>query len=363
MNKWHFAVLPMVWIAVFGSPAGSLSQVSRNSTAITSGWLRSGPEEQGLNPKQLNKAFQEAAANPYVYSLLVVKNGYLVRESYFNGSDASAWDLVYSVAKSVTSALAGIAIEEGYIDSVDQRILDYFPEYDTPELDPDKRKITIRHLLTMQSGIDTDDNLGDIMNRAPDMAAAIMESDLRFTPGADFLYTSYGIHLLSVIITRATGMTTHEYAREKLFFPLGIRSFFWETDQNGIAFGGGRLHLSARDLARFGKLYLQRGMWKQRRVIPDHWIDQSFRNHRSFPDEWGGMKDAGYGFCWWTGRIHSHKAYAAWGHGGQWIWLFPDQNLMVVSTMNAYIGDGIKPAKLMPYLLSRYLLPALGKSK
>ncbi|HHS12282.1 MAG TPA: class C beta-lactamase-related serine hydrolase [bacterium] len=363
MNKWHFIVLLMAWIAVFGSSSGSLPQVSQNPTVITSGWTRSGPEEQGLNPKLLNKAFQEAAKNPYIYSLLVVKNGYLVRESYFNGSDVSAWDLVYSVTKSVTSALVGIAIEEGYIDSVDQRIIDYFPEHDTPELDSEKRKITIRHLLTMQSGIDTDDNLGEIMSRAPDMAAAIMESDLCFVPGTDFLYSSYGTHLLSVIITRATGTTTREYAREKLFTPLGIRSFFWETDPNGIAFGGGRLHLAARDMARFGQLYLQRGLWKRRQVIPAGWIDQSLRNHRSFQDEWGGMKDAGYGFCWWTGRIHDHKAYAAWGHGGQWIWLFPEQNLMVVSTMNAYIGDGVKPTQFMPSLLSRFLLPALGKSK
>jgi CubicO group peptidase (beta-lactamase class C family) len=321
-------------------------------------WPTSSPAEQGMDWNILKGAFDEVKQKSYMYSLLVVRNGYLVAEGYYNGRDKNTMDMIFSATKSFVSALIGIAIQEGYIDSLDQKMMDFFPEYDTPDLDPRKREITIRHLLTMQSGFDQETNLSGV-DTAPNMIAAIIASELRFDPGTDFLYSTHGSHILSGILTKATGMSTLAYAFQKLFTPLGIRSMYWSADQNGVTFGGSGLYLTPRDMARFGYLYLKEGFVDQQQIVPADWIVTSVQNYRSYREPWKEMDDVGYGFLWWTGRFGSYPVYFASGFGGQWILNVPDLDLIVVATMNAFMEvDWQNMESLIP-IIHNYILPAV----
>jgi CubicO group peptidase (beta-lactamase class C family) len=322
-------------------------------------WPVSTPAEQGLRADLLERAADEVSATDYIYSLLVARNGYLVSETYANGVDSGSLTLTYSATKSVTSALIGIALQEGFIDSLDQRVLDIFPEYDYQE-DERKGNITVRHLLTMQAGFDHETNIGAVVNAAPDMVAAIFESELRFEPGTDFLYSTHGSHILSAIITKTTGMYTEAYAELKLFSPIGVESFAWHNDQTGIPFGGAGLYLTARDMARYGQLYLQGGSVDRRRVVPAEWVTLSTRNHRAYTEPWEEMDSVGYGFQWWTGTVRDYPLYFASGFGGQWIVVIPTADMVVVSTMNALTEtDDWQQMEFLIELLDQSILPAV----
>jgi CubicO group peptidase (beta-lactamase class C family) len=322
-------------------------------------WPVSSPEAQGLKGDVLRSAFDEAEKKSYMYSLLVVKNGYLVAEAYYHGRNKNTLDLIFSATKSVTSALIGIAVQEGRIDSLDQKMMDFFPEYDTPDLDPRKKEITIRHLLTMQSGFEDEAHIGEKVDTASNMITAIITSELRFDPGTDFLYSTDGSHLLSAILARAAGMSTLNYAVKKLFKPLGIRSVYWASNKNGITYGGSGLCLTPRNMARFGYLYLEKGLVDQQQIVPADWIALSVQNHRSYREPWKEMDDVGYGFQWWTGRFGNYPVYFASGFGGQWILNIPDLNMIIVATMNAKTEVRWQHMESLIPLVSKCILPAV----
>ncbi len=322
-------------------------------------WPTSSPEAQGLDGDILKGAFDEAGKKSYMYSLLVVKNGFLVSEAYYNYRDENTMDLIFSATKSFVSALIGIAIEEGFIDSLDQKMMDFYPEYDNSNLDPRKRDITIRHLLTMQSGFDHESNIGGTVDTAPNMIAAIIASELRFDPGTDFIYSSHGSHILSGIITKATGMSTLNYAVEKLFTPIGVQTMVWSTDQNGVTFGGSGLYLSPRDMARFGYLYMENGYLDLKQIVPAEWIEHSVQNHRNYTEPWEEMDDVGYGFQWWTGRFDEYPVYFASGFGGQWILNVPDLNMIIVATMNAFTENNWQQMESLIPIIYNNILPAV----
>ena len=256
-------------------------------------WEKSSPKKQGLDTKILKSAYNEVKSKPYINSLVIIKNGYLVKEEYFNGGDRNTLDLTYSVTKSIISALIGIAIDKGYIKGLDQKIMDFYPEYNTPNLDSRKKDITIRHILTMQAGFDHENNISKKMISAPNMIKAIINSELKFDPGTDYLYSTSGSHLLSGIITKATQMSTKDFAIKYLFKPLDIKSVIWTTDQNGIYTGGAGLFLTPRDMARFGYLYLQKGQLNEQQIISAEWIKISTQNHRSYTETWNEMTNLG----------------------------------------------------------------------
>jgi len=322
-------------------------------------WPVSTPAAQGLREDLLERAAHEVCTTNFVYSLLVARNGVLVSETYLNGVEADSLASTYSATKSFVSALVGIALQEGHIDSLDQRVLDFFPNYDVEEIDR-KEDITIRHLLAMQSGFDEESNIGLYLNLTPNMVAAIFGTELRFDPGTNFLYSTHGSHILSAILSRTTGTFTDRYAEEKLFRPLGITSFTWSTDQNGIPFGGAGLSLSARDMARFGQLYLQHGAMEERQIVPAEWVALSTQNCRAYTESWEEMTDVGYGFQWWTGKVREHALYFASGFGGQWIVVIPDLEMVVVSMMNADLEtEGWLNMEFLIELLDRFILPAV----
>lgn len=308
--------------------------MNKSTVGQSYNWEKTTQELQGIDEIMLQGALEEIKDKSYVNSLVIIKNGLLVKEEYYNGGNKDILDLTFSVTKSIMSTLVGIAIDKGFIDSVDQAMMDFFPEYNTSKLDPRKNDITIKHLLMMQSGFDYETNIIDDMRAAPNMIQAIINTKLKFDPGTDYLYSTHGTHILSGIITKATNMSTKEFAEKYLFKPLGIKSMEWTTDQNGIYFGGAGIYLTPRDMARFGYLFLQNGVIDGRKIISSEWINIATCNHRSYKNDWREMNDLGYGFSWWTGEMHKHSLYFAAGYGGQWILLIPDLDIIIVTTMN-----------------------------
>ncbi len=262
-----------------------------------------------------------------MHSILVVRHGYLVLERYYGGYTRNVAHAVQSVTKSVTSALIGIALDTGALASLDQPVVAFFPEYVTPALDPRKREITIRHLLTMTSGLqweeaDPTTRTGAVQRwrESSNQVKYVLELPLAQPPGTAFNYNSAGSHLLSAILTKATGMRTLEFANRQLFDPLGIE-VLWAMDQQGINYGGFGLLMQPVDMAKFGYLYLQRGFWDGKQLVPEAWVKESTR--AQLPD---GLLtgEATYGYHWWVLEQSRPPAFRATGLGGQYLCVMPD---------------------------------------
>jgi CubicO group peptidase (beta-lactamase class C family) len=296
----------------------------------TAEWKTSAPAAEGMDADRLAQAERAIGEKlPEVRSLLVVRNGKVVFEKYFRGPTAKDTFNIKSVTKSFTSALIGIALRQGLLRSLDEKIADLLPEYFTPQTDPRKRQITLRHVLTMTAGFEWREN-GPITAewlRSADYAKFTIDLPLVADPGNVHNYNTGLSHLLSVILTRQSKMSTLEFARKHLFGPLGIRAERWDTDPKGYHEGGSELYLTARDLARFGFLYLNAGRWEEKEIVPAEWVRESTRPHAAKDPLW-----ADYGYLWWVGQDDDLPAFAALGYGGQMIYVVPSLDLVVVMT-------------------------------
>jgi len=305
-------------------------------------WDVSVPAEQGLDPMLVAELYYNAVELETLYSLLIVKNGYLIAEDYFNEGSVDQKDRLQSVTKSFTSALVGIALEQDYLSSVDQNMLDFFPEVADQITDPRKEQITIRELLQMRTGYpweETDPALWDglLSGHYPPL---IEEFPLITDPRTEFHYSNLSSNWLGIIVDRATGANLKTYAEENLFLPLGVEAGEWGTDAEGHNNGCGDLHLTPRDAARFGLLYLNDGVFKGNQVVPADWVSDSLHRYSEdinltggFPPNWGlSFRDIGYGYQWWSARVgEQHFDYAA-GHGGQLIVLLDELDMVIVTT-------------------------------
>lgn len=311
-------------------------------------WPVSSPQEQGIDPAPLAQMLEAIPAKmPYLHSALVIRNGVIVSENYFMGHEPSTRHVQYSVTKSVSSALIGIAIEQGYIQGVEQRVLDFFPGRNFKNMDARKEAMTLEDVLTMRTGLswqDGDPYWGQIY-RSPDWLEYMLGLPLAAAPGKKFNYCSGCSHILSAILYETTAMTPQEFAEENLFGPLGIQGVEWESDSQGISVGGWGLELSAREMARFGELYLRKGNWLGRQLVPAAWVEESTRPRVKTGE------DLRYGYQWWYSP--DPEGYAAIGLDGQMIFVRPASQLVVVFTA----GKGTSAEELE--LIRRYILPAL----
>jgi CubicO group peptidase (beta-lactamase class C family) len=305
-------------------------------------WEVSSPAEQGLDPMLVAELYYNAAELETLYSLLVVKNGYLIAEDYFNEGSVDQKDRLQSVTKSYTSALVGIALDQGYLSSVDQKMLDFFPEVADQITDPRKEQITIRDLLQMRAGYpweETDPALWEGLLSGY-YVPLIEEFPLITDPGTEFHYSNLSSNWLGIIVDRATGTNLKAYAEENLFLLLGVEAGEWGTDAEGHNNGCGDLHFSARDAARFGLLYLDDGVYEGHQVVPADWVHDSLQRYSEdinvtggFPANWGlSFRDVGYGYQWWSARVGEHHFDLAWGHGGQLIVLLDELDMVIVVT-------------------------------
>jgi CubicO group peptidase (beta-lactamase class C family) len=302
----------------------------------TSGWKTSTPEQQGMDSAKLMIA-DEFIQNrlPDAFSFLVVKNGYLVFEKYYSWGSPEKYAVVHSVTKSVTSALIGIALDRGYLKSVDQKLVEFFPEYITDESDPRKKEISLKHLLTMSAGFEWNDRGPSMRNwySSANWVESAIQLPLENNPGEVFNYNSSTSHLLSVILTKSTKTSTLDFAKKNLFEPVGIQSAFWREDPQGYHIGGFGLGLSARDLAKFGFLYLNNGYWNGQSIVPEQWVKQSTEQQiQAFSHPLYGT--FGYSYQWWVKQVDACSSFRAWGRRGQFIVAVPELDLVVAVTSN-----------------------------
>jgi CubicO group peptidase (beta-lactamase class C family) len=286
-------------------------------------------------PTPLEGAATAAGELPRLHSLLVSHNGELVLERYFNGARATRLANVKSVSKSIISALVGIAIDRGKIARVSEPIGTYFGDLlRAPDAAP-KRQITIEQLLTMQSGLESTSsrNYGAWVT-SRHWVRYVLTRDLHATPGTTMEYSTGNTHLLSAILTKATGVSTWQFAQAALAKPLGFALAQWPQDPQGIYFGGNDMLLTPRQMIAFGELYLNRGRIGGVQIVPERWVEQSF-----VPRGRSNYSEQLYGYGWWMRELAGQQAYYAWGFGGQYIFVIPAQRLVVVTTSSTATGE------------------------
>ncbi len=313
----------------------------------TEGWLTSTPEEQGMDSELLAEMmdYLQEQNGFNIHSLLIVRNGHIVTDAYFYpfAKSRSLHDLA-SVTKSFTSTLIGIAIDEGYIESVQQPVLNLFPERSVANVDANKEAMTVEDLLTMSSGFECIHEPGEPtlfeMRGSPDWAQFTLDLPMAAEPGRRWVYCSPVPHLLSAIIQETSGMSALEFAQEHLFAPLGISDVIWPSGPQGNNHGWGDLIITPHDMAKLGYLYLHQGEWDGQQVLSADWVATATR-----PGTVGY-----YGYLWWL----SGSYYNADGRGGQRIFVFPDLDMVVVTTG----GGGGNQDGALGTLLSSYILPA-----
>ena len=288
----------------------------------------------GKPAPSLETAAQAAADLPRLRSLLVSHQGSLILERYFNGARASQLANIKSASKSVIAALVGIAIAKGHIKGADQPIADYFPELAT---DPDRRKreITIGDLLTMRSGLEsTSGREYGAWVQSRNWVRYVLAQPLADEPGTRVEYSTGTSHLLSAILTKATKKSTWQFAQEELAKPLGFSLAQWPQDPQGIYFGGNDMLMTPRQMIRFGELYENNGRAGDRQLIPREWVERA--DDGVGRSRWGSDREYGHGF--WIRDFGDYKSYYAWGYGGQFIFVVPDLDLVVVTTSRSDVS-------------------------
>jgi len=331
----------------------------------TGAWRTCSPEKVGMDEEKLKELNDEIVLllrlHVDIHSLLIIRKGYIVAEQYY--SDDYRQDSIhriYSCTKSVTSAALGIAIHEGYIGSVEQKVLDFFPEYIPENPDSLKDEITLRHMLTMSSGLEWTEeeySYSDLRNtynlwmESDDLVKFVLDRPMAYPPGTSCDYNTGGSHLLSAIIERSAGIRTDSFVENKIFKPLAIKEYYWAMDKNGIPYGGNGIRLKPRDMAKFGYLYLKGGQWESDQVIPREWIEESLLPyiHRKY------IPDYYYGYHWW---VSENNYYAAVGYGGQWIYVIPEYDLVVVYT-GMLNEENFSQISAPERLLQTYIIPAV----
>ena len=322
-------------------------------------WRTARPRDVGLDAKTMASLASRFRTGQLanLHGLVVVRHGYVVVDEYANGSSATHVHTLQSVTKSITSLLVGIAVDRGLM-QLGERLVDVFPEYpDLQHLDERKRSATIGDLLTMRSGIDFWESpypgspLQQLNDSRGDWVRMVLDRPMNGVPGERWQYNSGGVIVLGGAIYNRAGMAADEFARRYLFDPIGVTTATWARgNPNGIPHLGGGLSLRARDLARIGYLVLRKGRWGDSQVVSEAWLEQStapvVRAPRTF-----GSHATDYGYLWWpmpiSGAASSgwdHDVIAASGALGQWLFIVPKYDLVVVVTGNAQaFQDFIRP--------------------
>lgn len=301
-------------------------------------WETSTPVAQGMNPSILDSASIYASQYGFIDGMLVIRNSKIVAEAYYNGFTSETPHNIMSVSKSMLSAITGLVLYGEYDLDLNDRMLDYFPQYVTPELDPRKLDITIEHLLTMRMGIqgEATDNYRAYweLHNSDNWIRSTIEYPLVSDPGETMRYNTFITHLLSGVITKATGQGTDEFGEKYLFTLMGIDIDYWEKDPQGICFGGNSMYVTPREMAVLGLLYLQNGMLNGKQIIPQEWVEHSLSPSTSLthPNEWGSWKNYNYAYLWWLGQFSDVDSFMGYGYGGQFVIVFPSLNLIVVTT-------------------------------
>jgi CubicO group peptidase (beta-lactamase class C family) len=327
---------------------------------LNDGLLIGNLDKSGLDTSLLTNMMNEIVAGKYpgVHSVLIIKDGKLVFEEYFYEYTVESLHELRSASKSFVSALTGQALQKGYIKSKNEAVLSYFPSYSPLNDSPLKHKITVEQLLTNQSGLDYDisnpKSAGDEtkMNYSDDWVKYTLDLPMIDTPGGKGMYASGNPIILGRIIEKASGQSLSSFANESLFKPLGIEHYRWNfKPDKSNAEDFCQLYLRPRDMAKFGLMYLNGGKWGKRQVVPASWVQASFSKHST-------VQNVNYGYLWWLKYLEKdgvrYNGIAAQGNGGQKIFLFPDQQLVVVTTGGNYNAQSPADELILTYVLSSF---------
>ena len=294
-------------------------------------------------------------------SISVVRNGYMVLDVAVFPYKSSNKHIIHSCTKSIVSALIGIALDQGHLKSVDQPLLEIFADREVANLDAGKESITLEDVLTMSAGWRCRDSYLYRWSGLQEMAASgdwvqhMLDLPMEGTPGTIFEYCNGGSFLLSAILQETTGMTALAYAEDNLFEPLGISKVDWPSNPQGISIGWGDLRMLPHDMAKFGYLYLNNGVWSDSQVIPPDWVAGSLDRHVSLSS---GM---GYGYQFWQRQFDvGDQPIDAWyglGYGGQYIFIVDEPDLVVVFTSENY--ERAYAYSQVIRIMSDYILPAV----
>lgn len=341
MNRL-FIFLLLIGVTGCGSSSGDSVATYEVPELTDDGWKVASASEVGINVNVLSSLAKSLRTNQYprTDSFLVIKDGFLVQELYFNNFNRDKIHDLRSATKSITSALVGVAIDQGYIEDVEQPALALISGYS--EIDhwvDGKNDIKIKHLLTMSSGLACDDSVfsspgnEEYMYRQQDWVKFILDLKLTSKPGSKWAYCTGGVVSLGAIIEDSSGMQMEDFAANYLFEPLGISNYHWEFTPSGRVDTGGHIHLTPRDMAKIGQLFLQHGLWNEQPLISKLWVNKS-----TVPQI---LTNEGYhyGYLWWRGRIDTQDFFYAGGNGGQYITILPSLNMVVVSTGHNYNSD------------------------
>ena len=337
------AIPPVLAFLIGCGPSTEDLQSIRFAPLSGGDWEVSTPEDQGLDPTLVKRLFYEAEEMETLFGLLVVKNGYLIAEGYFNEGSIDQVSGRASATKSFTAALVGIALEQGCLESVDQRMMGFFPEFAGKIQDPRKSQITVRQLLKMRGGYPDEEYTSDLFERMFfqgdwEFVPHLVDFPLASDPGTEFHYSNLTSHLLGVIVARACGQDLGAFAEEFLFSPMEADLYGWQVDDEGYRWGFGEIYVPARDMAKFGQLFLDGGVYDGREIIHPDWIEESFQRYsekiaRGGVLPWyGSFRDRGYGYQWWSSRVGDHYFTYASGHGGNYIILLPELRMVIVTT-------------------------------
>jgi len=317
----------------------------------TEGWKYATPAQMGMDPGALQDMVNAIESSSFsVDSAMVIKDGYVVLDEYFGDYQKGELHIIYSCTKSVVSTVFSIAYENGLIPDLDTELLDIFPDIVPENQGEWKDSITLKDLLMMSGGLDARDSWIyqweglDGLHEADDAVEYMLDLSMEFEPGTRFEYTNGVSHLLSCIITERTGVSAAEYAEEHLFGPLGINEYNWEADNRGRNWGYTKLYLTPHDMAKIGFLFLNKGDWNGEQVVSEEWVSDATAHRID-----ANILD-GYGYQWWVGDGY----YLALGYKGQFIFVYPEHDLIVVFTSSS--PETFDYAIGLP---ERYVIPAI----
>ena len=301
---------------------------------MTSSLSRSTPESQGVSSRAVLELLEDATRQHIeLHSVMILRHGTVIAEGWWKPYAPERLHTLFSLSKSFTSSAIGFAVTEGLL-TEDGTVVSFFPDDLPLEVSPNLARMRVRDLLSMSSG-HADDTLGPQIWRQPgNWVRTILEQPVPFEPGTHFVYNTGATFMLSAIIQKITGQNLLAYLEPRLLQPLGIEGATWESNPDGICFGGFGMNARTEDIAKFGQLYLQKGIWNGRQILPESWIDQATRTHIDNGDhssdsglgnDWG----MGYGYQFWRCR---HDAYRGDGAFGQYCVVMPEQDTVIVMT-------------------------------
>ena len=327
---------------IFGLNSG-ISNIYSHPEKNDKGWEISSLSSEGIDEKKIASLTEQIRTGKFkgIHSFLIVKNGKLVHEAYFKGYNQDSLQEIFSITKSVSSTLIGIAVDKGFIENVEHSVIDLLPQYKQEIKNPNISKIKLEHILTLSTGLEWDErsysysdprNTETQMVDTSDWMKFVLTRPQQHEPGTVYNYNTGSVHLLSAIIKNASDLYADEFAEKYLFEPLGITVYHWNKDKKGYPCTGathGGLRLRARDLVKFGQLILRDGNWKGRQIVSQDWINKATAKQMEIANNINSM-----GYLWWPGSYTFKEKkisyIASFGYGGQTLYIVPDLDLVFI---------------------------------